>query len=89
MKPATQIQSYLELQETVSGKRKTIYDALKVKSMTLFELKEHLGWEINSISGRVTELKNLGIIEETDLKRKNPSSGKFGIVYAVKELNLI
>lgn len=88
MKPQTQIQSYLDLQEQVSGKRAAVYNALKLRDMTLFELKKFLGWEINSVSGRVTELQKLGVIEENGTRR-NPETGKLGIVWAVKQLSLI
>jgi CRP-like cAMP-binding protein len=49
------------------------------------ELAEALGWPINSVTGRVTELLTAGYIETAPFCRKNPFSGKACGVVRVKE----
>jgi len=46
----------------VLGKRqKTIYTLLKSKGpLTNRQIAKHLGWDINRVTGRVSELVNLG-----------------------------
>ena len=83
----TQINSWIDLQNVIKGKRKEIYHMLRSRPMTLFELKNCLNWEINSISGRVTELARLGLIEACGT-RINPKSGKQGTVWQAKQLEL-
>ena len=58
----TQINSLKEL-KNLDGKRKTIYDILKTKGKaTNRMIAKALGWDINRVTGRVTELVNLGMV---------------------------
>lgn len=79
--------SWIELQKKIKGKRLEVYKALQVRSMTLGEICQFLGWQINCVSGRVSELKRLGAIEEAGMKI-NPDSQKMVTVWAVKQLDL-
>lgn len=82
-----QVNSWMDLQSKIKGKRKAVYDALQVRAMTLGELCKWLGWQINCVSGRVSELSKLGVIEEAGYKI-NPDSQKKVTVWAVKQLDL-
>ena len=59
--------SFLELQKTLSEKQKTVYQVLDVHGpKTNRQIAKHLGWDINRVTGRVTELVNLGMVTSTN-----------------------
>jgi len=59
----TQVNSLKKLKTTIDGKRKTVYDILISKgSATNRMIAKALGWDINRVTGRVTELVNLGMV---------------------------
>ena len=44
-------------------KQKTVYGVIKTKGkITNRMIAKHLGWDINRVTGRVTELVNLGMV---------------------------
>jgi predicted transcriptional regulator len=91
MKPATQLQSWDEIQSTVSEKRLKVLDIIRrsERGATLFEIVESIGWPVNRVSGRVTELKKLKLIH-SEGTRKNPESGAQGNVwYAIKPIRVV
>ena len=58
----TQVNSLKQL-KNLDGKRKTIYDILKVKGKaTNRMIAKTLGWDINRVTGRITELVGLGLV---------------------------
>ena len=58
----TQVNSLKKL-KNIEGKRKTVYDIIKVKGKaTNRMIAKELGWDINRVTGRVTELVNLGLV---------------------------
>lgn len=61
---ATQVNSLKKLQPTVGKKQKTVYGVIKHHSPTTNRNIAHvLGWEINRVTGRVTELVNKGMVK--------------------------
>lgn len=59
----TQVDSLKQLEPTVSGKRKQVYNVIKSKGQaTNRMIAQELGWDINRVTGRVTELVNLGMV---------------------------
>ena len=58
----TQTDSLKELKKTVAGKRKTVYNILVKGKATNRMIAGDLGWDINRVTGRVTELVNLKLI---------------------------
>lgn len=83
-RPDTQMRAFSSL-ENLGEKRKAVAVAIAIKAgATLYELVQYLGWPVNRISGRVTELKDAGVIVDSGLRRINPTSGKNGIVWKVK-----
>ena len=83
--PDTQLSAWDEIQNTVDGKRKIVYDVIKnsKKGATLFEIQKALGWSVNRISGRVTELQQEDKIRDSGKRRANPESGRNAIVWEV------
>ena len=60
----TQGDSLKKLKKTVDGKRKAVYDTLITKgSATNRMIAKALGWDINRVTGRVTELVGLGLVD--------------------------
>ena len=58
----TQVSSLKKL-KNLDGKRKTVYDVIKTKGKaTNRMIAKNLGWDINRVTGRVTELVNLGMV---------------------------
>lgn len=77
----TQLDSWDDIQSTLSEKRLIVYKAISGGS-TLFEICKKLGWPVNRVSGRVTELRKSGRIVDSGIRRINPDSGKSGIVWS-------
>ena len=62
----TQVDSLKKLKQTIYGKRKAVYNILLRKgSSTNRMIAKSLGWEINSVTGRVTELVNKGRVTDS------------------------
>ena len=62
----TQVDSYLELTDDLSNRQSVIFDAIKALGKgTNRQIAQHLGWDINRVTGRVTELVNLGKVIPT------------------------
>ena len=58
----TQIDSLKKL-KNIDGKRKTVYEMLiKKGAATNRMIAKELGWDINRVTGRVTELVGLGMV---------------------------
>ena len=82
-----QLSSWADIKEHLQGRRKEVFDALMNRAMTLFELCSCLGWQINCVSGRVSELKKMGIVEVIG-EKVNPQSNKKVSVFGVRQLEL-
>tara|TARA_R110000765_G_C18733504_1_gene585778 strand:- start:476 stop:727 length:252 start_codon:yes stop_codon:yes gene_type:complete len=58
----TQVSSLKQL-KNLDGKRKTVYDIIKSKGKaTNRMIAKALNWDINRVTGRVTELVSLGLV---------------------------
>jgi DNA-binding MarR family transcriptional regulator len=59
----TQVASFKELQDVISNRQQSVYEALKsLGPSTNRSIAKHLGWDINRVTGRVNELVNLGMV---------------------------
>lgn len=59
----TQVESLKKTKVNIGAKQKTVYAVILDKGMaTNRMIAKHLGWDINRVTGRVTELVNLGKI---------------------------
>ena len=79
--PETQLESWDQLKGHLSARQTVVLEAIKEKPATLFELVTRLGLPVNRISGRVNELATKGKVKDSGSRRKNPASGKSGIVW--------
>ena len=65
----TQVDSFNELQKEISDRQKSVYSVLTVHGdCTNREIARYLGWDINRVTGRVTELVNLGMVNTNGTK---------------------
>ena len=83
--PDTQLTAWEEIKNTAEGKRAIVFDVISKskKGATLFEIQQALGWSINRISGRVTELHQDDRIRDNGKRRLNPETGRKAIVWEV------
>ena len=59
----TQTESLKVLKPTIAMKQQTVYGAIKAKGKaTNRMIAKALGWDINRVTGRVTELVGLGMV---------------------------
>ena len=59
----TQVDSYNDLQGDISDRQKSVYSVLTIHGPTTNRgIAKKLGWDINRVTGRVTELVNLGMV---------------------------
>jgi DNA-binding transcriptional regulator GbsR (MarR family) len=78
----TSLAAYDDIRDTLSAKRAKVLGIIKMlDGATLYEISKNLGWSINRVSGRVTELCDLGIVEDPGDRKVNPSSGKNCIIW--------
>ena len=60
----TQVASLKILKPTIGKKQMTVYGAIKTLDIpTNRNIAKSLGWEINRVTGRVTELVNKGMVK--------------------------
>jgi predicted HTH transcriptional regulator len=72
---ATQVNSLKKLKPTVASKRQTVHNVIKyLKPATNRNIAKHLGWDINRVTGRVTELVNLGKVKSNGTHKDNETN---------------
>ena len=88
MTRTTQLEAFHALQN-LSGKRKIVYDEIKrftkdprYRGLSNREIADRLGWEINRVTGRVTELFDRGMIL-TKETRLNASTNRQHTVWKI------
>lgn len=86
--PDTQREAWSDLQENIGDKQRKVFDVIKNSDsgVALFQIANRLNWPINRVSGRVTELKNASLIEDSGKRVVNPDSGKKAIVWKVSQM---
>jgi hypothetical protein len=84
--PDTQLEAWGDLLLTIGSKRQVVLNIIdnKPNGATLFQIADILDWPINRVSGRVTELKDMGKIIDSGERLVNPNSGKKAIVWKTK-----
>ena len=70
----TQVDSLKELKKTIDGKRKNVYNVLIKGKATNRMIAKDLGWDINRVTGRVTELVGLGMVIADGTKYDNDTN---------------
>lgn len=58
-----------ELREGLEGHRLDVYNALAVRASTCGELAARIGWPVTSVRPRITELRQMGLVDATGVRR--------------------
>lgn len=77
----TQFESWEALQDTLGHKQLKIFFRLADRPSTGAELAKALGITRDWITPRISELRDLGMVEDSNIRRVNPESGKLNIVW--------
>lgn len=83
----TQRQAWKDIQDKLPESRQEVLRLLKAYGgfgATTYRISEALGWPINCVSGRVTELTKSGLIKDSGRRGVNPS-GKKAILWVPVE----
>ena len=67
----------------IKTKREMVYDFVKLKASTNYEISDELEMPLSSVCGRIRELQILNLVEDSGTRRKTPY-GKTAIVWRVK-----
>lgn len=67
----------------IKTKREMVYDFVKLKASTNYEISDELEMPLSSVCGRVHELQELNLLEDSGTRRKTPY-GKTAIVWKLK-----
>lgn len=82
---ATSLESYNEIKRTLGFKQQTVFSNLSLLiSATNSELSVKLGWSINTITPRIFELREKGLVTEA-CKRVCAVTGRTAIAWRIKE----
>ena len=81
--PATQRAAHKEILPELSDKRLQVYNIIAdaKRGIALYLIAEKLHWPINCVSGRVTELHDLGYIVDSGQRETNPHTKKRVILW--------
>ena len=67
----------------IKTKREMVYQFVKLKASTNYEISDELEMPLSSVCGRVHELQELNLLEDSGIRRKTPY-GKTAIVWKLK-----
>ena len=64
----------------IKTKREMVYDLIKLKALTNYEISDELDMPLSSVCGRCRELQELNLVVDSGLRRKT-KYGKQAIVW--------
>ena len=67
----------------IKTKREQVFDLIKLKALTNYEISDELDMPLSSVCGRVHELQELNLVENSGMTRKT-KYGKQAIVWKSK-----
>ena len=79
----TSQQALATIKPKIKTKREQVYDFVKLQSSTNYEISDELEMPLSSVCGRVHELQELNLLEDSGTRRKTPY-GKTAIVWKLK-----
>ena len=83
---STSKEAYTKIQDKLGEKQLIVYEAIKeLGTATNEEISEYLNWQINRVTGRVTELVRYGLVDIQGLGRNK--SGFTAKRWCAKDLN--
>lgn len=82
----TSINAYAKIHDKLGERQSQVYTALNELGIASNEmLSDYLGWPINRITGRVTELKRYGLVDVEGLGMNK--SGHTAKLWTVRDMN--
>ena len=75
--------SLATIKPKIKTKRELVFLLLKTQSLTNYQISDELEMPLSSVCGRVHELQELNLVEDSSLRRKTPY-GKTAIVWKTK-----
>ena len=80
----TSQQALATIKPKIKTKREQVYDFVKLQSSTNYEISDKLDMPLSSVCGRVHELQELNLVENSGMTRKT-KYGKQAIVWQRKK----
>ena len=80
----TSQQALATIKPKIKTKREQVYDLIKLKPLTNYEISDELEIPLSSVCARVRELQVLNLVIDSGLKRKT-KYGKDAIVWQLKK----
>ena len=81
----TRAEAFKEILKELTSRQEDVVNALFFRTeATLFDLADDLDLPAHSISGRLTELRKKGIIEDTGKRAVNQASNRKAVVWRLK-----
>lgn len=82
----TSRQAFEKIQDKLGDKQQAVYEALgELGVATNEQIADHLGWPIQSVTGRVTELNKLGLVGVEGIGRSK--AGNSAKRWGIRDLN--
>lgn len=79
----TSLFAFIDVQKTLGAKQQAVYEVIKKYGpITNRQIKDKLGWEINSVTPRVKEIRDLNLVVEEGIVKD--STGRPAIAWKVK-----
>jgi hypothetical protein len=80
----TQMAAWHELQDGLPAARAEVYRIIaEGQFVSADAVARRLGWPINRVSGRITELVRAGIVRDSNRRMENPDTGRRVILWEV------
>ena len=79
----TSQQALATIKPKIKTKREQVYDLIKLKALTNYEIADELEMPLSSVCGRIRELQILNLVEDSGLRRET-KYGKQAIVWRKK-----
>lgn len=83
----TQLESWVQTQRTRGRVQQAYLECIAARGgATCWEVAQVFHVHMNSVSGRLTELTNEGVIHDSGQRKPNPQTGKKGIVWTTEKI---
>lgn len=81
--PETQKEAWESVQEGLPEARRCVLAVFEAVpgGLTLWEVQKALGWPVNRVSGRITELVDAKLLRDSESRRINPETGRTAIIW--------
>lgn len=83
-RPDTQLAAWHDIQDRLPAARAEVYRVIAGGQYVSSDaVARKLGWPINRVSGRITELVDAGLVRDSRRRGQNPDTGRLVILWEV------